>query len=348
MYCTLVRVDVRDFLHLSPIMHRFARQSVLPKNLFVKYEFGAGLGYHVSSAASRTLLGRLSILTSNTTYESLVLQDNERDNGHVRSLMKGHEIEEHTSLNIHRADMYDIDQFFLSTDMALDTACYASVVSTNQGGRQKVIFQRQPFQQFMMLDSIFVMIDRSGLSEHRAQILMHIKSKLGYDWLTCSKAHHLQHLFSIRVIGHNIRRRMGKSVAVYAELARCLAFFPLAGIKALYTVHSSHAARECHSAVSSSIEKFVEVFNKKQREMFQQRIHARGGTIDPHDFYYQAKHLTLLTSASIKVIFHKLNREGDCNNRKPVSQNTLLCKGYTQQDVSTCFLNCFYYIISSK
>ena len=336
-------------------MHRFPKASVLPKYSFVKYDFGPGLGHHVSSAANRALLSRLSTLMSSSGHQSIVLPDFDADSSYNRNrktqlenaasyvddLMAGHEVQEHTALNVERQDMYDIDQFFISIELTLDPTSYASVASNGEGGRRRVKFQRMPFQQLMMLDSIFTMINRSGLSEHRSQILMHIKSSLGYDWLTCTKADLIQNLFSVRVVGHNVRRRMGKSVAVYADLARCLAFFPMAGIKALYTVHMAHAARECHSAVAKAVESFVDLFNLKQREKFQERIDARGGSFDPQDFYYQARHVITHTSSIITVNFYKMNREGDCNSGRPISKNTLLCKGYTQQDVSLYMIYTF-------
>jgi len=326
-------------------MHHFPRHSVVPDYAFIKYEFGAGLGYYVSSAANRALLSRLSTLTSDTTYEAAIIPSITYANDgrlvhlanavdYVRQMMVKHEGVEHTVSNVERRDMYDLDQFFTSVEMTLDPSCYASIVATALGGRHCVKFQRLPFQQFMMLDSIMTMINRSGLSEHRAQILMHIKNSLGYDWLTCTKTDILQRLFSKRVVGNNVRRRMGKSVAVYADLARSLAFYPQAGIKALYTVHKASAADACHSAVSSAVQKFVAFFNVKQKHDFQLRIDARKGIVDPEDFFYQAKCTILYNASFVSVAFYKMNRNGDCNGGRPVSNNTLKCKGYTQQDVS--------------
>jgi len=334
-------------------MYRFPKLSVVPEYAFVKYDFGTGLGYHVSSAASRAMLSRLSTLISDTTNEMIILPPKvNRANAteYVRQLMSNHERIQHTAMNVERHDMYDLDHFFASVEMTLDPSCYASVAATVRGGRHCVKFQRLPFQQFMMLDCIMTMINRSGLSQYRTQILLHIKSSLGYDWLTYSKVEQLEQLFSKRVVGNNVRRRMGKSVAVYADLARSLAFYPRAGIKALYTVHKAPAADACHSVVASAVQEFVELFNGKQKHDFQRRIDARGGTVDLQDFFYQAKCTVLYNATSIAVAFYKMNRNGDCNSGKPVSKNTLRCKGYTQQDVSIFLmvsLYCVYIEIQS-
>jgi len=248
--------------------------------------------------------------------------------------MADSEIVSHTVLNIKRDDMYDLDQFLISAELALDIDHYASVAKTAQGGRTQPPFKRMPFQQFMMLDGLFAMIDRSGLSEHWLQILMHLKGQLGYDWLTNKKAYLLRELFSVPVKGHNVRRRMGKSVAIHAELSRNLAFFPCAGLKFLYTVHTAPAASECHDSVVKAVSRFITVFNKVQKEKFQQRIAGRKGSADPGDFYYQAKHHALSNPLKITVVFHKMNRNGDCNGGQAISENTLLCKAYTQTNVS--------------
>ena len=328
-------------------MHRFPKCSVLPDYSFVKYNFGTGLGYHVESPSSKALLSSLSSLISNSsTLKDAVLptrtpdddDDDDTEKQHdkspldyIHSLMRHHNRQRHSVMNINRQDMYDIDQFLTSIELTLNPESYESIVCTANGGRHRSQFQRLPFQQFMMLDSIFTMVNRSGLSEYRHQIFMYIKDYLGYGWLTWTKADILQQLFSARVVAHNIRRRMGKSVAVYAELARCLAFFPRAGIKALYTVHMAHSAEQCYTAVSHVIHSLVAYFNSTQRSKYTEKRLARGGSVDVNDFYYIAKPHTSRATKTIAVAFSKYNYMNICVQ---TSENTLLCKAYTQRDVS--------------
>ena len=54
-------------------MYAFPTTSVLPEYSFLNFEFGVGLGYHISSAASRALLSKLSILTSQSGLERILL-----------------------------------------------------------------------------------------------------------------------------------------------------------------------------------------------------------------------------------------------------------------------------------
>ena len=322
-------------------MQRFPRTSVQWPGSEVETVFHAGLGYHVPSHPSKALCSRLSALTAEeelltgTVYSS----HNAGGNAHVATLISGNTIMKHSVLNVERGVMYDIDQFLVSAELALDPVCYESLVSTATGGRVRSRFNRVPFQQFMLMDSLMTMVDRSGLAEHKPLILQHLKHALGYAWLTPSKADAIVRLLSSRVVGHSVRRRMGKSVAVYSDLARCLAFFPRAGIRALYTVHRAAASDECHAVVAGAVVRFVALFNAKQRESYERRISARGGDVDPRDFFYIASCVVAHKKATVHVHYHQLNGKGDMNGGLPVSRNTLRCKAYTQQDVSSSF--CF-------
>lgn len=241
--------------------------------------------------------------------------------------------------------MYDIDQFLSSVDVALDPNRYKPLLATATGGRLTAEFQRVPFQQLMLLHSVVVMTIRSGLREHAPFILECVKVKFGFGWLTRKKIDRLLEVLELKVFGHSVRRRMGKSVAVYADLARSVALFPRAGLKALYTVHQGAAAQDCFSNVSKAVMEYVTDFNKVQLESYKSRIRRRQGTVDENDFYYKAKVNTARKSCQIECNFHKFNREGDTNaGGRPVSTNYLRCKAYTQKDVS-CFF-CFFYIIS--
>lgn len=321
-------------------MRKFPRQSILSNDSFVKYDFAPGLGYHVSSPVARALSAGLWTMTTSPANDdasvfppnATATVDDDDEKGDVTRV-------DHSVSNVDRADVYDLDQFMSSVDLALDPVCYRAIVATAKGGRSGArtadAFQRLPFQQFMTLDSILAMVDRSGLSEYRILVSMRVAEKMGYGWMTWSKADQLQRLFSRRVVALSVRRRMGKSVAVYAELARCLAFFPAAGIKALYTVHVPQAATDCHGAVSSAVGRLVEErFNPVQKRNFQSRINGRGGFIDGDDFYYRAKANVSFARASIVVDFFRMNRHGDCNGGNPVSSNTLVCRAHTKTHVS--------------
>ena len=155
----------------------------------------------------------------------------------------------------------------------------------------------------MTLDTISTMINRSGLSEYRNQIFMHMKYLLGYEWLSWHKTEIIQSLLSVKVVGHNVKRRMGKSVAIQAELARSLSYFPVAGIKALYTVHTASAAYECFCCVAKAVETLTKYFNQTQKQKCEERIRARGGAVDPQDFYYRSEYNTFYSNCNLHVKF---------------------------------------------
>ena len=324
----------------------FPKETYLKPYINQRPTFYGGMGYSAQSPVTRALSSRLQAMAtaSDTTTRNAVLPLQVSCSSdpllrgaadHVNSLAAGSRTVSHTALNITREDMYKLDHLFLSIEMALEPFYYASVVNNIQDGNHNkhLNFSRQPFQQFLLLDSIVTMIKRAGLEEHSLLVIMHVRKLLDYNWMTYADASKLLKLLSGMVVGHNIRRRMGKSVAVYAELARCLSFYPVAGIKALYTVHKSPAAETCLQTVSSHVIDMVTYFNKRQAEGYTRRIDARGGIVDAEDYYYKATANVLRHGKSVSVYFYKRTRHGDVTSAKPTC-NQLKCQAYVEKDVS--------------
>lgn len=315
-------------------MERFPRFSFVRTDGSLKYDFGAGLGFHVSSAAARALSSRLIDLSHDSAYECLLLPDEiqlETAAKYALGLTAGHSGLKHTVLNIERKDMYALDQFFASVEMTLDPRCCEQIVA---GALRSGAFFWLPFQQFMVLDAVKTMLERSGLGEHALYVFMHLKKRLGFHWLTVSKAKALVELFSAKVVGHNVRRRMGKTVAVYSILARTLALFPAADIGALYTAHRAPAANACFEAVKEACQRLAVLFNARQAEDFYKKISARGGAVDREDFYYESKCRWVVNNSTVSVDFYVKDKRG-LRDATPAATNTLRCKGYTEQDVSS-------------
>lgn len=243
----------------------------------------------------------------------------------------------HSPTNIDKEDVYKLEHLFLSIQMALNSRMYERIVNNLQRDKEAIQLYRQPFQQLMLLDSIMLMIQRSSLAKHMSIIFTHIRHILDYTWLTLSDIERMKELFSGMVIGHNIRRRMGKSVAVYAELARCLTLYPMVGLKALYTVHKAPAADTCLRTIETHLEALVELFNSQELKAYNTRIDQRGGVTDDEDYYFRASYTVLHNLKTITVYFYKRSRGGDVLNR-PMSFNQLRCQAYTERDVSTRFL----------
>ena len=198
----------------------------------------------------------------------------------------------------------------------------------------------------MLLHSLFVMMKLSGLYAHAIHMLMHIKTNLGYTWMTMSKAEDLKRLFSVLVVGHNVRRRMGKSIAVCSDLARSICLFPEAGIMGLYTVHLARAAETCFSVVSSASKEFIELFNLKQKSRFQKRIAARHTYIDPEDYYFRAALYVRKTNREIQVDFERVRHEQAKQKVELYSKNTLTFIGYTQENVRVFLFHLLHLFLS--
>lgn len=318
-------------------MYQLPKVSYSTLSYLFEERFQTGLGFHIPNPVSRALASRIITLTAEPTLQNILLPPVNQDlqcKEYMKMTLLNRNKFQHTVLNVNRQTMYDLEQFFLSVELSLDPVILKMSINVGRQASMKTELYRIPFQQFMLIDALTTMITCSGLGEHRTLILDYIKCHLGFYWLTTTKIKMILQLFSRRIVGHNVRRRMGKSIAVYSDLALCMAFFPNANIRALYTVHKTHAADECHSAVSAAVKRFESIFNQKQLQRYQYRIDKRGGNVDPLDFYYTSKSESFSSNSKvITVYFFKMTRNGICNDGLPVASNTLRCKAYTQINV---------------
>ena len=336
-------------------MDRFPRTSyVFPDpDCFLDTKFHPGLGVHVWSSVTEALACRLGCLTSDASMRQIFFPDECVSGRECRDKMRSalrYAVESnrsssgrihvepvstnHSVLNIERSTMYEIDQFMISTELFVSSDCYRGIVANAISGRRRTRFSRVPFQQFMSLDMLLNMIDRSGLKEHRSWMFRHLKDLLGFHWLTVSKCEIIHRLMNRRVVAHSIRRRMGKSVQVTADLARALCFFPRAGIKAIYTVHNGQSAKDMHGIVFESVGKLVTMFNTMQFYRYQSRKHARGGQVDNADYYYQASYDGTTANLDVNVAFRMLNDNGESDGGVRVGMNTFRAVGYVRKTVS--------------
>ena len=289
---------------------RYLRTSILTHS--AETIFKPGLGYHVPSSASAVLYSRLG-QDCDDAFEL---------NSYVTSLHTSEDVVAHSALEISKRDMCRMDHFFISVELMTDIAAYSKVV----GGPYCSTFLRQPFQQLMRLHTIVSMIRRCDLIEYNEFILLHVKKALGMPWMTQDGVDKLMRCVDHKVMGYNIRRRMGKSVGMFAEISASLVFFPQAHLRALYTVNNAHMTIECFNKISDVLPAYVELFNELQNKRYIERTTIRG-EIDSDDFYYVATYETYTTDKRITVEFHKHDNNGLMRN-KIGTMNTLYCRTY--------------------
>jgi len=324
---------------------KFSKKSILKKYIGKKYKFCFGFGYYIPSTITNTIASKISTLINQPelSYSIIPHKTITKEHKKIIKLKKRNVLkyfkscvekiyyQRHSIFNITDEKKKDLDNFLMSVELSLESNIYSFLVKRSNVENENY-FERLPFQQLMMLDSISTMINKSNLLEYKDEIFFHIKKLLGYNWLNIYTSNNLSRLLSRQVVGYNIKRRMGKSVAVYTELARILCFYPNANIKALYTVHTASAATECYSRVAEVIQKFIELFNRKQKQKFKnEKLHYSNF----NNYYFIANYEIIVKLSTINIYFHKIIDNKSNNNEEIYfSKNSLLCKGYTQKNVS--------------
>ena len=182
-------------------------------------------------------------------------------------------------------------------------------------------FNRLPFQQLMILDMYFMMIDRCGLSEYRSQLTLYLKHCLGLDWLTVTKVGQLTSRFDTNASGQIIPRRHGKSVLCAILIMLVLGTCVGANIKCLYTAHTLSLIDTTFGMVVEHLVVAVGAFND---------YHYSGWTAGrndrkPTDFYYRANVVLKRSHKSARVDFSVVN---DRDAAYVVSKNELRCQVY--------------------
>ena len=338
-------------------MERFPTSSIrVPYFSTGDYRFETGFGFHIPSAATNALRSRLVNLVHKSNMVNAIVPAIPNGYGrieHCRRAMRhvqkreaetrGKESRQvHTPANTSPDDVRDLDQLFLSVSISLDPVTYNFIIGNTRGGgrRKPPNIHRLPFQQFMMLGMIVSMIHRSGLDAHIETIMMHIKKKAGFDWLTGCKMKSLLRKLKSVVVGHNVGRRMGKSVQVYADILRMMVLFPRAGIKCLYTVHTLSAAQECLQTVKDATAHLITIYNIAQKKAYDARVVAMQGVVDEKDFYYVAfvpssgnLKVRIGTTTTLTVYFRHMSA-GRTMVDGTETYNKLECRPYMRANVS--------------
>lgn len=241
---------------------------------------------------------------------------------------------QHLLFNMPEKKIRDLDHFFLFVNLFTDERWFSKMTLTIKGGSGFLVpskFYRLPFQQLMMLDTFFTMVERCGFGEYREMILMYVKEKFGLDHLTPSTARTLATRFKTKMAGFIIPRRCGKSSFIETIIALTLAFCPAAGLKTLYTAHNLSLVMSVFSNVRIYVPQMCEQFNLAQYKEYEHRKVVNGGVSPDGDFYYEAQVVSHMKFATVEVVFFKKNGEGLINDDNvDRSCNTLSCRVYRE------------------
>lgn len=346
---------------------RLPKHSWQPDYDNVKYSFTPGFGFHVVSPIIEALHSRYVSMNCTNNHVPALLncldsskspmrrQREANARGYLNELTRNERRVEHTALNMDRSEMYQLEQFQMSIDVHTDPAWYNAMLTNKPPGLRNNSYNSGAgteqyvclgFQRFMQLDMISMLMDRSGLSHHRKQILTRIKYQLGLDSLTSEKVDELQRRLDVRVVGHNIRRREGKSVSVYVNLAIMLTSYPAAGLLGLYTVHTTAGTTSAYRSVGRHVPSLLSHFNDMQLSRYNTRVRGRGGRVDPEDYYYRGVFEECAGSMMLTVRFFKHDSTGMRNDGQAINENVLRFRTCAKEDVSILFYAFFICIFS--
>lgn len=327
-------------------MDRMVRCSLVRPYKYSTYTFLPGAGYHIPNGCTSAITGRLLNLIHDPSLISAVYPprkscyDIQRENNarkYVHGLVKRSgdvERRDHSPYNMTDDQVQRLDHFLLFVTIFLESRWYQEMTMTVKGGGNKrARFNRLPFQQMMLLDILMTMIDRSGLSEHRVTILMHLKTRLGLDWLTFMKAPIVAARFATKSSGYVVPRRCGKSSFAGTIMALSMAACPFAGIKGLYTAHDRRLVNETFTRVGENLDRIMTEFNAYQLFEFHARKRANNVEVVPGDYYFRAEGEKRIQTGIIRVKFLLMDDRGQRHlSGDPDLVNTLMCRVYAKEN----------------
>ena len=219
----------------------------------------------------------------------------------------------------------EMDHLLLSCKLALDPEIAQDLI----GGTAL-----QPFQRLMQLETVVVMINRCHFRDQRQFLVGELRRSLGCStWWSPTMVSRACDLFDRQVSVHCIRRRMGKTVSMYAELAKSMAFFPAARLQSVYTVHNAMLASTCFNRLKTTLPGMVGKFNSKEAAAYRKRCQM--GSVG--DFYYTAQMFSKESGAD-RGLFVTFCKVSNSTRAGEACTNVLRCKAYRKKRIlSSCF-----------
>lgn len=312
--------------------------------------FTPGLGFHRATPGIAVLYGKRSTMFHDDTFLEIVginrkgsgaceieIEKRRRALEYTQDLMRLTKAvpRVHRPLNLTPTQMVDLEQFFLFVSMFTNSKWYSMITMTNKGGNSsmpKPDFYRLPFQQLMMLDTFFMMIERYGFGDLREFILLYVRNNFGLNHITPAQAKMISERFDTRMAGFIIPRRCGKSTFVETLITATMVFCGAGGLKILYTAHKLSIVTKMYNDVRQHSPKLCETFNSVQRAKYMERKQKNLGHPIPYDFYYHVEMTPRTKEGSIEMFFFKKNSEGLMNGGTACSTNSLICRVYKSQN----------------
>ena len=251
-------------------------------------------------------------------------------------------VRHHNLHNIMSNKIKDVDRFICSLRLFTDTKWYTQLNKSFKHDKphhhNDNIFERLPFQQFMLLDKLITMLMRSEISEYADLVLMEMKNTIGVPSLSFGQTMSVVKMFTKRVVTHIIPRQHGKTTFSNLLNALCLVFFPGAKLKMVYIAHTKDLIQRAHKGVRAIIYKHCSEFNFVQERLYENNLDAGKNLSvrndEEADFHYRCSvHIT--DGTTISCLFHKVwHRKQRSETGLAYLCNELQCVVYSKQNVS--------------
>lgn len=188
-------------------------------------------------------------------------------------------------------------------------------------------FSKYPFQHLLTLILFVQMFSRYKLKEYLDIVLTRLAEMLGTKYLLHRELSPIFDILSGQVTGFIVQRRMGKTVAVYGEIARLLTFFPGAKLKILYTVTRAPLANQCYENVLECVKDYITAFNEQQ-SLLQNTFNTSSWF---NSYTYHAKLFNDKKQRKVLIKFNKITNNSIITDAEV---NELTCQAFIKLNVS--------------
>lgn len=245
---------------------------------------------------------------------------------------------DHHVFNIARQKLNTIDRFLCSLRILIDPYWYMQICNKFLQEFQhhnQIVFHKLPFQQFMLLDKLLMILMRSDVSEYAALILMEMKHSLGVSSMTLTDCHRLIDRFNKKVVTHIIPRRHGKTIFTHFLNALCLVLFPSATLKMLYVAQNKDLTNNAFKCMQNIVLSLCETFNSDQKAAYYMRQELLRNNIEEvGDFYHRVVASFHVHSGIVSCSYHKEGVKTTSSRNQYLSKNQISCVVYREKNVS--------------
>lgn len=329
----------------------FSHRSHIFTGTSLRYKFLPTVGYVTDCCCIKAIVGRslgMKIDNMHPYYRAVFSSYNKTNatkyvEATIKKCLEAGTImkRDHNVFNIPKHKLNGIDRFLSSLTILTDPHWYMQITGTllqENHHHNHVKFHKLPFQQFMLLDKLFMILMRSDVVEYADLILMEMKHTLGLSCMTLTDCHVILNRFNKKVVTHIIPRRHGKTIFTNFLNGMCLVLFPSASLKMLYVAQNKDLTNNAFKCIQSIVPELSNTFNQDQKEAYaiRRRLLQENGD-EFQDFFYKVKTAFHVHSGSVSCSFYKETFDTELPKDQLFVTNQISCVVYREKNVSKNF-----------